>query len=309
MLAAGGSVKITNRYGLPGALVEAVGNDSYTGHTANHDISVSQLISPPRQVALMRRHWDAIEEDASSRIWALLGQAVHTILERAEPSAIVEQRLFTRCLGWTVSGQFDRLTLRQATLQDYKVAPVWEAMNGLKPEREQQLNLLAHLALANGYGIRRLEVVHICRDWSVGRSKQGGDYPSMPVRRIPVALWPEDRRLAFMRSRVRLHQQAHAAKTQDLPPCSPEDRWERATTYAVMREGRKTAVRIHDSRAAAALHAEAINAEGGRRGGRAYVEVRPGESVRCASYCAVAGLCSQHLAETAAKRTADREPA
>lgn len=103
--------RITNKLGLPEAIVEAVKNDPYDpGHA---DISATGLISPPRKRALERTHRNDMEEDASDRIWALIGQSVHTILERAEPSAIVEKRLYGRFGGWLVSGQFDRLTLRK----------------------------------------------------------------------------------------------------------------------------------------------------------------------------------------------------
>ena len=102
-----GNVKITNKHGLPQALVNAVQNDPYDGGVA--DISVTRLIQPP-QIGYLARGVE-LEEDVSERIWVLLGQAVHTILERAyqHSDALVEQRLYTECCGWTVSGKPDLL--------------------------------------------------------------------------------------------------------------------------------------------------------------------------------------------------------
>src|SRR6185436_15819592 len=106
---------ITNRHGLPAPLVNAMRNDPYT--KGRSDISVTQLIQPPQPRKLLKGR--EIEEDASELIWRLLGQAVHTILERAYPdTAITEKRVFGEVLGWIVSGQFD--VYDNGLLSDYK---------------------------------------------------------------------------------------------------------------------------------------------------------------------------------------------
>ena len=71
---------VTNVHGLPEALVPAVTNDPYVG---GGDISVTKLIDAPQVRALTRKHHDKLVVDVSERIWALLGQGVHTVLERA----------------------------------------------------------------------------------------------------------------------------------------------------------------------------------------------------------------------------------
>ncbi len=66
------------------------------------------LIRPPRITILSRRHWDEIEEDISDWVWALLGKAVHAILEAAEPdNALTEERLFAEVVRRTISGASD----------------------------------------------------------------------------------------------------------------------------------------------------------------------------------------------------------
>ena len=277
-------MKITNNYGLPGAIVEAVKNDSYTmGKMA--DISVTGLLSPPRQKALMREHYAEIEEDASDRIWALIGQATHAILERAEPSAIVEERLYIYTQGWTISGQFDRMTLRQKTLQDYKMMSVWEVIYGLKKEKEEQLNVLMQLAVENGYtDITNLEIVGIFRDWSKTKAKFDKNYPQSQVARIKVNVWPETQRIAFINERVRVHQAAR--ETLPLPECTTEERWATPDKWALMKVGRKSAVKLYDS------EDEALTAAGSDL--NLSVVHRPGEQKRCENYCAVAQFCDQY---------------
>jgi hypothetical protein len=284
-------MRITNRAGLPAAIVEAVRNDPYDAGDCN--ISVTRLIGPPQIRILERRHADELTEDASDRIWSLVGQIGHKILERAEAEALAETRLFADAAGWTISGQFDRMVLLpDGTLQDYKFTSVWAVVDGPKPEWEAQLNVLRWLADANGYPpIRGLQLVAILRDWSRGKARQGGDYPQQQVKVLPVPLWPLEEAARYVRERVLLHQEAErcAAAGEPLPQCTDAERWARPTKYAVKKPGRKSAVRVLDAEGEAREIAATVPS--------GYVETRHGESVRCADYCAVADFCAQRRAE------------
>ena len=300
-------MQISNVCGLPAALVEAITADPYpAGKTG--DISCTRLIDAPRIRVLTQRHGKDITEDASDRIWALLGQSVHTILERAhtvfEP-AIAERRLFTEVLGWQVSGAFDRLGLLEGgVMQDYKCTSVWSVIRGPKPEWSNQLNVLAWLAGRNKIKVSRLEIVAILRDWSRGKAKAGGDYPAHQVKVMAVPLWTKAEAGAYVAERVRLHQAAELLADDDLPECTPAERWQGADVFAVKKPGRKSAVKLHDTAEAAAAHAAEL-------GGAHYVEHRPGQSVRCLDYCPVAAFCNQWKAEQArtAEAAGEREAA
>lgn len=289
---------ITNHANLPDAIVQAVVNDPYPyGKTG--DISVTRLIGPPQIRMLERQHRDDIEEDAADRIWALIGQIAHGILERAETVAITEERLFAEVDGWQVSGQFDRLALLpDGTLQDYKVTSTWAVIDGPKTEWLQQLNTLRYLATRNGYKVEKLQIVAILRDWSKGKARQGGNYPPVQVRVIDVPVWPMARTEDYVRERVRLHQLAEtcAETGRALPECTSEERWERPTKYAVRKPGRKSAVRLYDDQAAAWRHASEVP--------NGYVETRAGASIRCADYCPVAEFCAQRAMTLAQQEAA-----
>ena len=73
-------MKITNVLNLPQPIVDAVQNDPYD--SGESDISVTRLISPPRQVALANEHGRKLTEDCADRLFSLMGQAMHHILER-----------------------------------------------------------------------------------------------------------------------------------------------------------------------------------------------------------------------------------
>jgi hypothetical protein len=207
--------------------------------------------------------------------------------------------------GWQISGAFDRLgLLAGGVLQDYKCTSVWSVIRGPKPEWENQLNVLAWLAARNKIQVSRLEIVAILRDWSRGKARAGGDYPSHQVKVLAVPLWPKTEAAAFVAERVRLHQSAESLADDDLPECTPAERWQGADVYAVKKPGRKSAVKLHDTAEAAAAHVAEL-------GGAHFVEHRPGQSVRCQDYCAVASFCNQWQAEQArqAETAGEREAA
>lgn len=72
---------VTNNYNLPQPMWRALAKDTYIG---GGNISATRLIAPPRIVVLRKYHEDEIEEDASDRIWSLLGSSVHRMLELSE---------------------------------------------------------------------------------------------------------------------------------------------------------------------------------------------------------------------------------
>lgn len=271
-------MKYTNHSNLPQPLVTAVTQDPYS--RGNADISVTQLISPPRKIALEAKHFDELEEDVSDRIWSLIGQSVHHILERANKTAIAERRLSMKVEDWIVSGAMDAV-YSSGLLQDYKVTSVWQVINGLKEDWENQLNCYAALLRENGESVTKLQVVAILRDWSVNKAREGGNYPESQVVVIDVPLWPAHFASRWIKDRVILHQQARII----LPECSSEDRWEKPTVYAVMKPDRKSAVRLLEDESSAKAMAAGID--------KGFVVKRPGESTRCTSYCSVARFCTQ----------------
>ncbi len=291
-------MRITNVHHLPLAIVEAVKNDPYP-HGQTGDISATSLIAPPQLVALRRQHEADLEEDAADRIWSLLGQSIHTILERAEPSALTEQRLFAHCAGWRISGQADRIVpldpaYETIHIEDYKTTSVWSVIDGVKPEWADQLHVLQWLAAENNYDVRGLSIVALLRDWSRNKAKDGGNYPQAPVVTLSVRPRPLGALHDWITSRVERHQMARACLTGGIPPqpCTPEERWERPAVFAVKTPGRKTAVKLYEDRDLAQAHADDL------KGG--YVEHRPGEPIRCLHYCPVAAFCPQRQAELAA---------
>ena len=194
-------MNLTNLMGLPDAFVAAVKNDPYTG---GGDISVTKLIDAPQRRVLYSKFKDFVVEDVSDRVWALMGQAVHTVLERAGTSALVEERLFMDVNGWKLSGQFDRLHVADKTIQDWKVTSTYKADGD--DSWTKQLNILRMLAIKNGHDIERLQVVAIFRDWQRSKAERDPKYPQSNVKIIELPVWSDEQAMQYITDRVSMHQ-------------------------------------------------------------------------------------------------------
>jgi hypothetical protein len=317
-------MRVTNNAGLPQALVDAVANDDYI--PGDSDISVTALIAPPQQRAILDAHQGEIVEDASDRLWALQGQLIHSLLERANENDLAETRYYVESDGWKVGGRFDHLTTKDAVLTDWKYTSVWSIIfGGVKPEWTEQLNLLDLILRQNGHIVDRLQVIAIMRDWSKLEARRKPDeYPQQQVVTLPVERWSELEQEEFLSRRVQLHQDARLRFDHGDPqvPCTPEERWSKPDKWAVMKEGRKSAIRVLDSREAAISYCLDNNLAGRpddmngnpldhdrsaimNRG--IHIIHRPGEDVRCMSYCAASEFCEQFKANQAAMASSEDE--
>jgi hypothetical protein len=270
--------KLTNVHNLPAAIVAAVQNDPYTG---GGDISTTKLIDAPQIRVLGGKHKDDVSVDVSERVWALLGQAVHTILERAglrEAGMVVEERLYAEVNGWQVSGQVDRMHCDLGKLSDYKVTTVYKK-NG-SDSWTRQLNVLRWLAHKNGHEINQLEVIGIFRDWRKTEAERNPDYPQAAIQAIPVPLWSLEDAEEYITERVYAHQ---AASRGEAVPCTDEERWFSGNSYALTKRGAKRATRVSsDPREFGEVDFENYS-----------IEVRAGEFKRCEHYCDVREFCAQ----------------
>ena len=297
-------MKITNKSNLPKVIERAVINDPYDSSGSN--ISTTRLIAPPRIRVLEMRNWDLIEDDVSNRIFSLLGQSVHHILERSKLKVdLAERRLFYKddkiTNGWTLSGQFDLLS-RQGDLTDFKVTSAWAALDALtngKDEWENQLNVLDFLCRKNQKTLTRykkevkvksLNIMAILRDWSKLKVMQSDNYPRKQVVMIPIRRWSEEEQENYVQARIKLHQDAE--KLDQLPLCTAKERWRKEDSYALMLDNRKTAKRVLPTREEMDKYMtehKYVEGQGCK------VVFRAGEDVRCQHYCSVNQFCSHFM--------------
>ena len=291
-------MKITNVHNVPEPLV-TLANKQYYSKGAS-DYSVTELMSPPRVRRLQEKHDADRAEDVSNMLWPLLGSALHVVMERGETEGwISEERLFIDIEGVTLSGAID---LQQETpegivIVDYKFTSAWAVMNA-KIEWEQQLNIYKLLVeRVKGKKVVGLRICALIRDFSRHDHREG--YPLAPIHMVDIPLWDSQRTMDYIHDRIEVHHESKVAAdfAEQLPLCSAEDRWMSETIYAVMRDGRKTAIRVVKDEAEAKQIAQEETMKGK---GIAYVDQRLGEPKRCTGdYCGVAQWCGQYQSEIA----------
>lgn len=278
-------MKVTNKFGVPAPLVTLASREYYSKGAAQY--SVTELLSPPRLRRLREQHEDAIEQDVTDMMWSMLGSALHVVMERGQTeNHITEERLFADVDGSTISGAIDLQQEKDGgvIITDYKFTSAWSVMRE-KKEWIEQLNV--YKWLVETVKRRRVDGLQICafiRDFNRHESKEG--YPAAPIQVLQIPMWTTVEAEQFVRKRLDLHRDAKFAQDlgEPLPECSPEERWQSETTYAVKRDGRKTAIRVFSTEQEAKELAEKE---------KGYVEVRPGEPRRCLGFCPVSAWCDQ----------------
>ncbi len=95
----------------------------------------------------------------------------------------------------------------------------------------------------------------------------------------------------FIRWKVALYLEYKETPDDEIPECSPDERWAESDKWAVMKEKRKSAVRVLDNQENAEKMAEELTAAD-KHGAKHYVEYRKGYSKKCAGYCSCKEFCS-----------------
>lgn len=285
-------MKVTNKFNVPQTLVTLATREYYSKGGSQY--SMTELLSPPRVRRLREQYNSEISTDVTDLMWQMLGSALHVVMERGQTDGhITEERINAEIDGVTLSGQIDLQSEENGgvVITDYKFCSAWAVMNE-KPEWEYQLNGYKWLVET----VKRQKVVglRICaliRDYNRHETREG--YPAAPIQMIDIPMWDTVKAETFIRERLELHRNAKVSHDfgEALPECSPEERWQSETTYAVKRDGRKTAIRVFKT-------IEEANELAQKEKG--YVETRQGEPKRCTgNYCGVADWCEQYQREKA----------
>jgi len=279
-------MKYTNKMNLPPTLVDAIVNDPYSRGDA--DISVTQLIQPPKIRVLSSRHQDEMCEDVADRVWALVGNSTHEVIERAaHKDALQEERLGVTVDGWKISGQVDMYEGHVIT--DWKITSCWAVVNGVKPEWVNQLNCYAEMWRQSGFQVDKVQIIAILRDWSKFGGQRSQNYPRKQVVSLEIPLWATAKAMAYIKGRVALHKSAEGLPDDEIPICTPEERWHNDDTWAVVKGTNRKATRVLGS----LEEAEKMKSTLEEKSGNKYrIDERPGEDTRCLHYCSVAHYCN-----------------
>lgn len=291
---------------LPEIYCELIENRLYKPNP-NH-LSVTDLINPPLIKHLKIKYWDndRLEVKASEFLWMIMGIAGHKVFEESGLAKRV-----TDCINRIITGNYSlgealkeiktvvlnqptekkleievngtkikgRLDFREfGVIRDFKFTSVWSFVHGVKEEWIKQLNVYAFMCKKLGLPVNKLIVEAILRDWSLPKTYRDNNYPKIPFVSFDITLWDIKDQYDYIADRVNVYKQ---------PPkeCTPEEKWQKNTTYAVKKPKTKRAVRVFDTEDEANQYIK-------DHPDKTYeLEVRPGECTRCKLYCPVRKVC------------------
>jgi len=278
---------ITNKLNMPDAFVKAIQNSR---HNADKCLSATTLLKGTKEIILTDRHFDEITIDASDEVWAVFGTAVHSILEHQEDDAFKEESFSVDVLDYKVTGKVDRYDMKHETIEDWKTASVWKVIFQDFEDWKRQGLIYTWLLRQSGLNVRHIRFVALLKDFSKSEAKKKADYPQSPVYIYEFDPTPEDMTSieVYIKDKVFDVSQNVEKADNDIPECSPDQRWATPTKWAVMKEGRKTAVKVCETEEEAQKFIDELEKDKDKH----TIEQRKGIDKKCADYCPCCEFCS-----------------
>jgi len=286
-------MKFTNEKNLPRPLVRAMS----WGKGKNYcDLSVTQLLKPPRQRVLEKIFDDQIEVDVADNLWAFLGSAMHYVLERLsyKQNSLAEEKLTVEILGKRIGGTPDLYYQDDRdgkwVLVDLKTTSHWSFIFDPKGKEEwhKQTNIYAYMLEQHGFHVDRIEIWGIARDWSATELKRDPErYPKSAISIIDIPIRPMEKIKKFLEDRVKVHIQAEENE-KALPLCTDDERWAKPGKLAVMIKGQVKAKKLFENTLADRKEAEQMATKIG-----GFVQERPATYTKCQDWCSASAFCTQ----------------
>lgn len=294
-------MKITNALNLPAPFVSLAEGDEYP--IAPNEYRVTSLLKGVREAILERRHGGEITRDVSDMVWLLFGTAVHGVLEQHQETGtqFKEERIKVPFEEYVLSGKFDLYDAETKIVTDYKTASVWKIIFGDFSDWRRQTLIYCYMLRRIGFDAQGGEIVAFLKDHSKRDAKVKSGYPKFPVQTVKFRFTDADFAECedWIRARFAEIRAAEKLDDADLPVCTPDERFNSGDKYAVMKKGRKTALRVLDSQEAA----EQWKADNGGD----YIETRQGEDKKCTDYCSACEFCNYYQERRAAQNDNGKE--
>lgn len=279
-------MKVVNSLGFPQALVDAVAIEK---HNAEGELSATTLIKGVKEILLTERHWDEIEVDVKDMIWSLWGSTTHSLLEKEYENTFTEEKFEEPCYDFKVTGRVDCYDMNAEILFDYKTTSAWKIVFKNFEDWKTQGLIYSWLLDMKGLKVKKCKFIAILRDWSETESLRNADYPKSPLYTYEFDVTDDDLLDIEKKiyAKVQGIMQYKDVADDEIPECTSEERWAEKTKYAVMKEGRKTAVKVFEDKSEADEYAKEL-------GEKHYVETRQGKDKKCLRYCSCCKFCNYY---------------
>jgi hypothetical protein len=295
----------TNRNGLPLPIQLWIACKSDYDFTPDENtISTTTLLKSVRQIILGRRYKDSERvADFSDMTNLIMGSALHTSIERAlEPERaketakelgysesiidkmVVEKRSTKEIEGFTISGKFDMVY--DGTVCDIKSTKTWGYILGDGDAYTKQMSIYRWLnqdLITEDIGY----IFYIFTDWDKTKSLRDTSYPQSQIASKKFGLMSVGDTEDYIRNKIQLIKSHELTPDNDLPLCTPEERWEKKPQWKYYKNPSKM-------ERATKVYKEPREAyERSAKEGGIVIEIK-GESTGC-KYFSYSNLCNQYL--------------
>lgn len=164
-------------------------------------------------------------------------------------------------------------------------------------EKHQKMSDFIFLADMHGLNIDCIEFDHLCNKktivYEIKIKKENGiekRLNELYIYEFEVTEKDLEEIEKFIFDKISLLERFENCPSNELPLCSDSERWADGEKWAVMKKGRKSAVRVFDTESdAKAMLSNLDNLH--------FIEHRPPIARKCADYCLVCDFCNQYQNE------------
>lgn len=307
-------------------------------------VSTTTLARSSRQRVLEERHDHEITANPTEKMWSLMGTLVHEMLEKhGRKGDIVEERMgidlgpFPDGSMIHAHGQPDLFTLSEDShyengvlmahipkncLIDFKLTGAWALAKGEKLEHAVQANVNRWMLEKKGYTVEHMKNIFFFRDWKSHEARRSEQYPQDKIVVMDMPRWSNEKTEAYIMERLWHHASGDGLTDDELPPCSPLERWQGMPEYKVYKK-REMGEWMANSKFTSSSRLEAEewmeesqltewgkivskNAEKAKPKPESElirpkykIKEIPAQPEKCLGFCPVKGFCSQYKADIA----------
>ena len=175
---------------------------------------------------------------------------MHSIFEKQSDNSFKEESFEVKIGESVVTGKVDSYDLENEILVDWKTASVWKVQFQDFDDWRKQGLIYSWLLKQNGLNVKKCRFIALLKDHSKSKARFDANYPQSPcyVYEFDVTEKDLEEIEVFIKEKLEMIRKAEEQADEELDPCTKDERWATDDKFAIMKEGRKTAIKLFDTR-------------------------------------------------------------